>query len=480
MPSLTVLLLVVNYTAAVLVIGSILRRRKEPMAMLAWILAILLTPVLGMILYVLIGSNRVRRSALRRRRRIAHLIHKMRKWAGERARIHGPDTEPPLPDDLARIEQMGRRLGHLPATGGNEVRVWGEAEATYAALEEAIRAAERHVHLEYYSWNPDQTGRHFRDLLVQKARSGVECRVLLDAVGCWRLGKRFSRPLLEAGVQLAFFLPLRPLRKRWSLHLRNHRKIAVMDGRVAFMGSQNIGDEYRGRLKRLSPWYDTHLRLIGPAALFLQQTFAEDWYFATREDLSSDTYFPRPDRRGSTLVQVLPTGPDQDVGVLGQIVFAAIASAERSIRIATPYFVPDEALRMALLQACFRGVRVELVLPTRSDSWLVLWAGRSFYAELLRAGVEIYEFDGGVLHSKIITVDDRWCMVGSANMDIRSFRLNFEITSLIYDKGLASELSHTIAEHCRQARAIRMRDVTGRRLHQQLLEGAARLLAPLL
>ncbi|MFQ5807596.1 MAG: cardiolipin synthase [Phycisphaerae bacterium] len=465
---------------ALFVIAVVLRRRKEPMSMLAWIFAIVTLPFMGSVLYGLLDSTRVRRKASRRRRRVAHLMARLKERTAGRAHGRENDFALELPKDLRAVEQIGSRLVQMPATSGNAVRIYQEANETYAALEQAIRTARRHIHLEYYIWQPDQTGRHFRDLLAQKARQGVECRLLLDAVGCWRLTRRFTRPLTEAGCQVAFFMPLYPSRRRFSLHLRNHRRIAVIDGRVAFLGSQNIGDEYRGRLKRLSPWYDSHMRVSGPAALFLQQTFAEDWVFATRRSLTEEAYFPAPECAGDSVVQVLPTGPEQDFSSLGQLVFAAVSTANSSIRIATPYFVPSAALRMALIHACYRGVRVQLVLPTRSDAPLVLWAGRSFYPELLDAGVEIYEFDAGMLHSKIVTVDERWCMLGTANMDVRSFRLNFEVTALLYDRCVTQELSASIERHCRNARRIRPREVWQRRLPSQLLEGVARLFAPLL
>lgn len=467
------------YLLALVLILRILRRRREPTAMVAWILAILTIPVLGMLAYWLFGSNRLYRKVSRRRRRIAHLLAQFKEWA---ARGTQAGIAVDLPADLVRIEHLGRRLSDLPATAGNDVRILEEANATYAALEGAIHGARHHIHLEYYIWQPDDTGRGFRDLLIERARAGVECRVLLDAVGCWRLGRSFIRPLHEAGVEVAFFMPLyhMPGGRRWSLHLRNHRKIAVVDGQVAFMGSQNIGDEYRGRLRHLSPWYDTHMRICGPAALFLQQTFAEDWYFATRRRLDSEAYFPEPRRAGEHTIQILPTGPDQRMGILIQIVFAAVSSATSSIRIATPYFVPDQATRMAIQHACYRGVEVKLVLPTRSDVPLALWAARSFYPELVDAGVEIHEYDGGVLHSKIVTVDNSWCMVGSANMDARSFRLSFEITALIYNEGLARELSASVDRFCDRARRLTARDVWQRGWARQVGEGAARLFAPLL
>ncbi|MCK4340503.1 MAG: cardiolipin synthase [Phycisphaerae bacterium] len=471
-----------NYVLALLFVTRVLRRRKDPVTMVAWIFAILTIPVLGMLAYWVLASNRLRRKAGRRRRRVAHLMAEAKRWTKHHALPADKAGETHLPDDLAGIERLGRRLAEMPATGHNDVQILQEANATYTALEDALRAARDHIHMEYYIWQPDETGRSFRDLVIERARDGIRCRLLLDAVGCRRLGRKFLRPLVDAGVQVAFFMPLHlfPLRKRWSLHLRNHRKLAVIDGRVAFLGSQNIGDEYRGRLKRLSPWYDTHLRLSGPAALFIQQTFAEDWYLAARERLDDEAYFPKPERSGRSILQILPTGPDQSVSTLAQILFAAVSSATSSIRIATPYFVPDAAVRMALRHACYRGVQVRLVLPTRSDSALALWAARSFYAELVDAGVEIHEYDAGVLHSKLVTVDDRWCLLGSANMDVRSFQLNFEITALIYDQSVASELARSIDKFCGEARRITPRAVHRQPLGRQIGEGAARLLAPLL
>jgi cardiolipin synthase len=487
---------VAQIVVAAYTISHILRRRKEPAAMLAWIFSVLLLPFLGSALYFMIGSTRVRRKASKRRRRVQHLIQSIDREAGRQAAARRapaltvpedgdavPDTRSyaVLPDDLTTVEQLSRTLVEIPAIDGNEVRVYGESEETYGGLESAIRMARHHVHLQYYIWKPDETGLHFRNLMIEKAREGVECRVLLDAVGCLTMSRSFHQPMSDAGVKVAWFLPLAPFgRRRWSPHLRNHRKIAVMDGDTAFVGSQNIGDEYRGRLKKLSPWYDSHIRVRGPAALFLQQVFAEDWVFATGEMLTGEEYFCPPERPGDCVVQIVPTGPDMTADVLGHLVFSAVSSAKQSIRIATPYFVPGAALMTALQHACYRGVRVQLVLPTRSDNFLALWAGRSFYTELLSAGAEIYEFGAGMLHSKIITIDDRWCMIGSANMDVRSFRLNFEITALIFDARIAGELGLEIEMRCEQSRRVEAAEAWNRGVGGQLLEGAARLFGPLL
>ncbi len=480
MGSLWLVVLGVNYGLALMAVATVLRRRTEPTAMVAWIFAIVTVPGLGVLAYWLVGSNRLPRKMGRRRRRVAHLVGQLKHWVEHQSQPAADTGQADLPADLVGIAQLGRRLADMPAVGGNEVSLLEEANATYASLDESLRAARQHIHMEYYIWQPDETGHHFRDVLIERARAGVECRLLLDAVGCRRVGKSFLRPLLEAGGRVAFFMPLRPfpLRKRWTVHLRNHRKIVVIDGQVAFMGSQNIGDEYRGRLRRLSPWHDTHMRLSGPAALFLQQTFAEDWYLAVRERLDREDYFRAPQRPGNSVVQILATGPDQRVSPLAQIMFAAVSSARSSIRIATPYFVPDLAVRLALVHAFYRGVHVQLVLPTRSDSRLALWAARSFYPELIEAGVDIYEYDAGVIHSKLVTVDDRWCLLGSANMDARSFRLNFEVTALIYDPRVATDLAGSIACFCAGARRVQPRNVWRPRTWSQVGEGAARLFAP--
>lgn len=484
MSSLWTAISLLDVGVAILAISYVLRGRKEPVAMIAWVLAIIMLPFVGALLYALMGADRIQRRATRKRgRRIIPALARLHRPASERTRK--ADTEiagPALPGDLHVIERLGRRLAHNPATSGNAVDVYAEADQRqmYAALEEAIRAAEHHLHLEYYIWQADATGRHFRDLLIERARAGVEVRVLLDAVGCWKLTRRFLAPWREAGVQVRFFMPLYPLRRRWSPNLRNHRKIVVVDGRMAFTGSQNIGDEYRGLRKRLSPWYDTNLRVRGPAALYLQQVFAEDWLFSGGEELSDDAYYPDPDRPGASIVQIVPTGPQQGVAVLGQLVFAAVSCATRSIRIVTPYFVPGSSVREALKHAAYRGVQVELVLPARGDHPLVLWSGRSFYRELVEAGVRIYEFDQGALHSKIMSVDHRWAMIGSANMDIRSFRLNFEVTAVIFDEPLARQVSQSIQGFLERSQNMQSLALARRGMPYELMEGAARLFAPLL
>lgn len=472
--------LLVNYLFAIWCVFSVLRRRGEPGAMLAWIFALLTLPGLGIFLYVVFGETRVFRKASRLRRRRQELLNRVHRWAVRHIETGANDLVGGLPPHLAPIDRLGRELLHAPAIGGNNVEFIEDSGRTFATIENVIASARLHVHMQYYIWQPDQTGYQVRDLLIQKAREGVECRVLLDSVGSLRLNRRFTAPMIDAGVHVAFFLPLWRRRRRISLHLRNHRKLTIIDGKDALIGSLNIGDEYRGRLRELSPWYDSNLRIRGPATLFLQQSFLDDWTFATHEHLATDHYLAELVRAGDSIVQILPTGPDQPTTVLTHVLAAAVAAAKTSIRIAMAYFVPDPGILLALEHAAYRGVQVQIVIPTRTDAPVTLWAGRSYYRELLDAGVELYELDTGMLHAKMVTVDDAYCMLGSANMDARSFRLNFEITALVYDPITARVVSESIERHRIRARRVTLFEVHNRPISQQWLEGVSRMMSPLL
>jgi cardiolipin synthase len=466
--------------AVVAAVISVLRRPREPRAMLAWILALVLLPGLGLLLFLLIGEPRVRWHRKRRRRRRKRLEPYLARHAAalESRELTDPvdATAPPL----RRLGPIAERLGAFAATHGNDVQVYFNAEQTFLALELAIEAAQLHVHLEYYIFQADEAGTAVRDLLIAKAESGVQCRVLLDFVGCWRLSRRFLRPMRDAGVEVAFMLPVIPWRGRWRVNFRNHRKIAVIDGRIGFTGSQNIGDEYRGRRHRSQWWRDTHLKIQGPAVHHLQEVFVEDWHYATRKDLVTDGYFPIPEAAGRRIVQIVPSGPDQPIRVMDHLLHAALGAATTSISIITPYFVPAAPFLQALLSAVYRGVQVRLLVPTCTDHPVVLWAGRSFYERLITAGVEIYEHDETMLHSKTMVIDGAWAMVGSANMDERSFRINFEVTTMLFSEDLAQELYRDFEALRTRSRPVTLDDVRARSFVETLLVGMARLASPLL
>ncbi|MCK4658602.1 MAG: cardiolipin synthase [Phycisphaerae bacterium] len=467
----------------VLVAGAILvvlRRPREPRAMLAWILALLLLPVVGLILFLLIGEPRLKRTRRRRRRRREKLVPGLSRRSGALRDVHVTRQNVPIPEELSNLVSLATRFSRHAPTHGNEVTIYQDAEKTFLARQLAIEAAESHVHMEYYIFQPDETGHAVRDLLINKVRQGVQCRLLLDYVGCWRWPRSFKRSFQEGGVELAFCLPVVPWRGRWRVNFRNHRKLAVIDGKVSFTGSQNIGDEYLGRRKKLGPWRDTHMRIVGPAVHQLQEIFVEDWHYATKVDLLDDKYFPTPQRAGKRAVQVIASGPDDRVNAMHQLLFAAFAAAKQSICIATPYFVPDMAMVLAIQSAAYRGVRVRLMIPSRSDHRVVLWAARSYYEELAGAGVEIYEYDLGMLHSKVVVVDESWALLGSANMDERSFKLNFEVTTILYDAELARTLQNDFEMLLAQSKRVQPTRRSAWTFRETLSLGLARLASPLL
>lgn len=456
-----------------------LRTRREARGMLAWILALLLLPGVGLALYLLMGNVPVQRKVRRRARR----RQAIRVALAQRARLlanHDALDVPELDAAQRSLIRLASRVGETVVTRGNDVTIYQDAEATFLALSLAIEEAQQHVHLEYYIFAPDDTGRAFRDLLIRKAREGVEVRLLIDAVGSWWIGRSFLAPMREAGVKVAWFLPWGLSSRRLSLNFRNHRKLVVVDGRVGFTGSQNIGDEYLGRKKKYGPWRDTHLRLIGPSVAQLQEVFAEDWHFAAGEDISASKYFPEPKAVGRIAAQIIPSGPDRRPHGLYQLLFGAVGDALNDVCLLTPYFVPDHAMVLTLQTASLRGVRVRLMIPSKSNHRIVLWAGRSCYEDLLEAGVEVYEYEYALLHSKVVIIDGRWAMVGSANMDERSFRINFELTTMLYDSEPTRELQadfDKLLVHCRR---ITRADLAAWTYGERLTAGLARLATPML
>ena len=471
---------ILDSVLVVVAIVTVLRRPREPRAMLAWVLALLLLPVLGLVLFVLMGEPRVERTRRRRRRRRQKLDASLNRQVESLERKHGRKASGQIHPSAADLMSLATRISGRAPTDGNQVTIFHEYKENFNAIVEAIEQAREHVHLEYFIVQPDETGHALRDLLVRRAGEGVQVRLLLDYIGCWNWPRRFRRSFTDAGVKVAFFLPVVPWRGRWRVNFRNHRKIVVVDGLTGFTGSQNIGDEYRGRLAKYGPWRDTHMKVIGPAVHQLQEVFVEDWHYAAREDLSEDTYFPEPAQAGSQTVQVLPSGPDSDARTMHLLLLSAVAGARKSVAVLTPYFAPDTTMIVALQSAAYRGVRVQLLIPSLSNYRTILWAGRSFYRELADAGVEIYEYDHAMLHSKVVIVDDAWAMVGSANMDQRSFRIDFQITTVLYDEALANDLQTDFDSLVANARRIKPTGPDHWSFGESLLLGVARMASPML
>jgi cardiolipin synthase len=457
---------------AVLAVGFslfVISRRREPSVTLAWVLGFVFIPFLSFFFYLLFGYQSYRR----RRRRRPNPARRAEELAAGAAAL-------PMNDDLRNIERLATRVTEFPATAGNRVVIYDHAPDTDAALMEAIRSARRHVHMSYYIVTPDATGRAFRDLLAKKARQGVECRLLMDGVGSFSINDHFLDPLRSAGVKTSFFEPLRFFRRPWTVNGRNHRKLTVIDGVTGFMGSQNIGAHgWRRRFRRLE-WRETDAKLEGPVVGQLQAIFVEDWEFSTGERLEGNVYFPPTSSDGRSWAQVVPTGPDGKENALALIFLAAVHTARHRVSVATPYLIPTTAVALALEGAARRGVRVDLLVPRRSDHPIVTWAARSWYAELLDQGVRIHEYHESFLHSKIVTVDGRWGLLGSANMDTRSFLINFEVSLLLYDPPSVRRLEATFDDALKKSEEIQRRTLRRQPAWRSLGESLCRVLSPVL
>jgi cardiolipin synthase len=460
-------------------IPLVLIRRKEPSSTIAWILTLVFLPALGAILFLLFGRDRVRWPARRKRQADALIGAMVLAETGDR----GLDLSvgPVELNDLEKqIFLLGSQLSQGLATNGNRVDVLAEGQVVYDTLGAAIDEARHHVHAEYYLIRNDQTGAWFRDKLVQAAKRGVEVRLLCDGYGCLALGRGWRRPLRRAGVKVGLFMPMRSLLLQ-PVNLRNHRKIVVVDGRLALTGGVNIGDEYRGEMRGIGRWRDTHLCIEGPAAAGLQRVFLQDWFFATGEGVDPKRYFPSTNGAlGKATVAVVPSGPDTRTEAIHRLFFAAISGATERVWITTPYFVPDAAMFVALQVAAMRGVDVKLILPSRSNHRVTFHAGRSYYEQLLEAGVHIHEYTPGMIHAKTMVVDGRIVLVGSANMDMRSFRLNFEVHALLHDERTAKDLEARFLTDLAQTAPVTLGAWSQRPWHWRIAEGAGRLVSPLL
>lgn len=451
--------------------GRAILRKSGVAATLAWVLAIIAFPVGGALLYLLGASPSIRRAARRQRPTARGL------FAGRRSAEALGDTR--LEPTAQQVVELATRLTGLPPSLGNRVKLLTSSKDAFQTIEEAVQGAKRRVWAEYYIIKNDATGRRFLDVLIERARAGVEVRLLYDAVGSLRIDLERLHQLIAAGGYAEVFLPVNPFRRRWSTHLRNHRKLVIVDDTVGFTGGMNVGDEYSGRGLRRGGrhFHDSHLAIEGPAVADLAEIFIEDWFFAAAEQL--DGIEPAAGE-GTCVCAIVPSGPDQVHNAHGMVYFAGITAACRRVWIASPYFVPDSGTVRALISAALRGVDVRLLVPARNDVRIVGAAARSYYAELIGAGVRVFEYLPSMLHAKRMVVDGMWGIVGSANVDIRSFRLNFELGALVVDPDFAAALERQYETELRDSREVSSTALAKLGLYPRMRDAIARLASPLL
>ncbi|OGP21694.1 MAG: cardiolipin synthase [Deltaproteobacteria bacterium GWB2_65_81] len=466
---------IAGYFFAFLLIPRIILERRHPSATLAWMLGIALLPLIGVPLYFLIGVRRIRRHI---RAKIAtvgpvasSLSHRLR-----------PEE---LPSVLSTL--CGRVLvaaGTPPPTEGNRVTFLRGGDEAYDAVLSLIGSARDHLHAQFFILDVDPVGRRFIQALAARAREGIRVRLLLDAVGSWRALRRTVRPLRDAGGEVAAFLPAFPLHRRWSAHLRNHRKLLIADGRKAFTGGMNIGKKYMGPKTAKEQWRDVAAVIEGPALPDLQALFLDDWAFSTEETLPAGVFFPAPVRFTAgepppCTLQVAASGPDRAARPIYEGVFAAFAAARRRLWIETPYFVPDDGIGAALRNAALRGVDVRLIVPGTSDLRIVSLAGRSYFDEMMAAGVRIFLYRATNLHTKLLVVDDDVGVIGSPNVDMRSFFLNFELGVFLYDRPQIEAMAAVFRGDLEKSEPVDPVRFARRSRSLQLLEDTCRIFSPL-
>lgn len=457
----------------------LLLQRRSPQATLAWLLLLAFLPGLGLCFYYLIGL-RVAGRKRRRQRAQSAVVARGEQDPG----VGRPEDLGLRPVACQIVRLVERTVGPSAAlrTGHPELYLTG-ADA-YQAIEAALEAAQHHAHLEYYIWEPDAVGQRLRELLIARARDGVAVRVLVDGFGSLNAKRRFWRPLQEAGGQVARFSPA--FFRRWTprmANFRTHRKVVLVDGRVAFTGGMNVSAVHDARHSGDLAWRDTHLRLTGLACHGLQMVFLEDWYYATGEGPRGHVYFPLPEDGAPPGVptQVVPSGPDEQQlrGTHG-LFFAGITGARERVLLTSAYFVPDEPLLEALMSAAGRGVDVRVLVPEVGDVPIAAAAAHSYFLELVRAGVRVLEYPAPVLHAKTLVIDDWLAYVGSANFDNRSLKLNFEVGCAMYDAGVCAELARAFAQDEVRSKRVEGRELLRQPFRRQLVQATARLFAPLL
>ena len=459
----------------------VIQQRGDPMKTIAWLLVVVFVPLIGIALYFFFGKN-YRKEKIFSRKELTD--SKQIKLLAKYQPGAKPDAHY-LPDEAVaaktHIMKMLYNSDKVLLTAHNRVKILVNGKVTFEHIIAELEKAEHHIHLEYYIIDDDRIGNEVRHILMRKAKEGLEVRVIYDDVGCWSLSDKFIRSMKDAGVRIFPFMPVRFPFFTNKINYRNHRKIIVIDGKVGFVGGLNIADRYISGKEELGPWRDTHLKIEGEAVYSLQSVFLLDWYFVSRRNLyDQDRYFPPVEVADRHLMQIVTSGPDSDWASIMQTFFSAIATAKSYIFISTPYFLPNESILTALRTASLSGVDVRMLLPEQGDGKLVHWSSFSYISQLLDAGVKVYLYRKGFTHSKLMMVDDVFCSIGTANMDIRSFDQNFEVNALIYDQRITVAMRNIFMNDIKDLRHISISEWDRRPRWVVFRESVARVFSPLL
>lgn len=478
--SLPGLVSIVYFLTVVFIAVLIILENRNPVKTISWILVLVLLPFIGFVIYLFFGQE-YRKTKMYSRKGLKDL-EKLRKLTLVQL-DNLPKNHFQINDRLYTKKRLINLLlsnSHAILTNNNEVKVLRNGKETFPEIFSAIENARHHIHLEYYIVEDDSIGNQLRGLLIKKAREGVEVRFIYDDVGSWELKRKFIRSMREAGVKVDCFMRVRFPMLTSKVNYRNHRKILVVDGQTAFVGGLNFADRYQKGIPGIGHWRDTHLKVTGGGATALQIIFMADWYFVSKEIFKGVKYFKPFEAGTGKLVQISASGPDSDWESIGQAYFSAIASATDYVYLSTPYLMPTADIMTALKTSALGGIDVRIIVPGLSDAIFPKWGTNSYIEELLEAGVKIYFYKAGFIHSKVIVVDGIFSSVGTANLDFRSLETNFEVNAMIYDEEIAGILRKQFLEDQRKSEEVILEKWIRRPRINKIKESFARILSPML
>lgn len=471
---ITTIIIAIVYVYTILTtVIMVMMENRNPVKTIAWIVVLILVPIVGFIFYIFFGKN-LRKQFVVSRRSLQKL--KGYSYSVEDIRRVSSDI---LPEEHRNLATLVMNSCDAEAYPNNDVRLYTDGKSLFDDIFVDLESATHHIHLEYYIFLSDEIGRKVIDILLRKARQGVSVRVIIDDVGSWQMKKSAIAEMRAAGIRVECFLKVGLPFLSSKVNYRNHRKILVIDGRVGFMGGMNIADRYVKGLK-WGPWRDSHLRIEGAGVAGLQKTFLYDWYFVDRKLISDPNFFPLPEPKGKTLLQMVTSGPDTVWNSILQMCFTAIVQARKYIYIETPYFLPNDSIVTALQNAALSGTDVQIILPEKADASFTLIGSYSYLNEMFKAGVKIYFYKKGFIHSKTIVIDDKISTVGTANMDMRSFEQNFEANVLMYDPEIAIKMRNLFEEDRSNSEEVNKAIWEKRPISQRVRESVARLFSPVL
>lgn len=447
-------------------------RVRTAQGAIAWAVSLIELPYIAIPLYWILGRRKFT-GYVRARRAGRRKIHGLADEVARNLSKFDVSPKQPAREKFSAME----RLARLPFTAGNDARLLTDGVTAFDEMISAVGRAQDYILVQFFIVRDDDIGRAFKEALLERARAGVRIFYLMDIIGCHALSRDYDAELLAAGVKVHRFGKYNRRTGRWQINFRNHRKILIVDGVEAFIGGLNVGDEYLGRSTRFGHWRDTHLRLAGPSVQCVQMAFLEDWYWAD-ETVPKWNWIPR-EETANLPVLVMPTGPAEEFDSCALFFVNAINQAKQRLWITSPYFVPDSSVVHALQLAALRGVDVRILLPLKPDHVLVYLSSFSYVEEMAAANVKLFRYAPGFMHQKVLLIDDDIAAVGTANLDNRSFRLNFELTALVADRTFAAQVAAMLEKDFANARPVSAADFTKRPLWFRLSVRAARLLAPL-